>query len=238
MRNTLLSRMMIVAADFSDLNKLVELVESLGDEREQVGYKIGFTLALRYGLPHIVKSLRQAGAGLIIYDHQKGGTDIPQMGEKFAEVCAEAGLDGAILFPHSGPKTLSSFVGALQKNKIIPIVGGHMTHPSYLSSDGGYIVEDAPQRIYQEAAALGVKDIVVPGNQPEVMAKYVKLFSRHCLDAGFWFPGIGRQGGELEKALDVMGSARVYPIVGTAIYDAENPIKAVKDLASMLVRRT
>jgi orotidine-5'-phosphate decarboxylase len=234
MKNNSKKRMIIIAADFSDLHRLVSLVESLADEREKVGYKIGFTLALRYGLPHIVKTLRSVGARLIIYDHQKGGTDIPQMGEKFAAVCGDSGIDGAILFPHTGPKTLAAFVAALQKTNVTPIVGGHMTHSAYLSSDGGYIADNAPQRIYQEAAALGVKDIVIPGNQLELMAKYVELFSQACTDPGFWFPGIGRQGGDLKKAISAVSIGRAYPIVGTAIYDSEDPINALRSLMAQL----
>ncbi len=226
--------MIVVAADLFNIDDLLRLVDLLKNERAIVGYKVGFMLALRYGLAHVVKTLRSVGAQFIIYDHQKGGTDIPQMGARFATVCTEADVDAAIVFPHAGPRTLEAFVAALKENKITPIVGGHMTHPAFLYSDGGYITDEAPKRIYADAANWGVKDIVIPGNQPAAMAEYSHMFLEKCPDAGFWFPGIGRQGGELVKALDVLRGARAYPIIGTSIINATDPLKEVLEIKNQL----
>lgn len=227
-------RALIIAADFGSIDTLRSLSENLAPCGSYVGYKIGFTLALKYGLPRLVKKLRATSEGPIIYDHQKAGTDIPQMGKDFADVLAESQVDAAILFPLAGPKTLESYVVALQENALLPIVGGHMTHPSFINSDGGYITNDAPLQIYDKAAEIGVKDIVVPGNQPHVAERYIRAFLDKQPDGGIWFPGIGRQGGDLPAILQFLHEKRAYPIVGSAVYQSENPRGVVETMLAQL----
>ena len=39
---------------------------------------------------------------------------------------------------------------------LTPIVGDEMTHSKHLRSEGGYIADEAPKRMYRDAAKLGV----------------------------------------------------------------------------------
>lgn len=133
------SKGIIIAADVATIAELQRLVALAGDVREVVAVKVGFSLALRFGLPSVVDAVKSVRSLPVVYDHQKAATDIPAMGRPFAAACAEAGANGVILFPHSGPRTLEAFIGGALEYELTPAVGLVMTHPGYLQSDGGYI---------------------------------------------------------------------------------------------------
>ena len=102
-----LPKSIIPACDVDSLPKLAEIVGGTHDVPGIGAYKIGLELGLAHGLPQVVTLIR----GLlnnpppIIYDHQKGGTDIPSLGRNFAHVLAKARVDAAILFPFGGDAT-------------------------------------------------------------------------------------------------------------------------------------
>ena len=77
-------RSVIPACDFSDLNLFEKIVKETTDIEAIGGYKIGFRLGYRYGIPTVVKAARKHSKKPIIFDHQKAGTDIPDLGEDYA----------------------------------------------------------------------------------------------------------------------------------------------------------
>ena len=140
-------RSIIPACDVS-LGKLENLVQEIDHFPEISSYKVGFFLAMNYGLPRVVDTIRKHSDKPVIYDHQKAATDIPAMGEKFIDACKRSGVDAVILFPQAGPVTQEAWIKAAQDSGMGVIVGGEMTHPGYLQSDEGYIADDAPRVIY------------------------------------------------------------------------------------------
>jgi len=131
------------ALDVDELEVAVRAAACVGSLDAICGFKVGFSLGLTFGLPEVVRRLREVTDKPIIYDHQKGGTDIPETGVLFARAMVRARVDAAILFPQSGPKTLSTWVGALGNLGVGCIVGGVMTHAGYLKSEGGYLDDEA-----------------------------------------------------------------------------------------------
>ncbi len=214
-------RSIIPACDVDSLDKLRSLVKATAGVDGIGGYKLGFTLALRYGLPECVKEIRALSDKPLIYDHQKAGTDIPDTGKPFAQACAEAGVDAVILVPMSGPATQVAWTQAAQDAGLSVMVAGEMTHERFLQSDGGYLSNDAPSRILSLAARLGVADFVVPGTKPDKIAQYRTELEK-TLGAGnfaFYSPGFVAQGGDLGEGAKAAGK-RFHPIVGRAIYNA------------------
>ena len=187
-----------------------------------MGYKIGFTLGLKYGLSRLSEIIGKYTNLPIIYDHQKAGTDIPQMGKNFAEVCKEGGVQGVIIFPQAGPNTEQAFITSIMDSGLNPIVGGEMTHPGYLQSEGGFLRTDAPQEMYKIGAEEGAEYFVVPGNRIEKIKKYREVLSEIINIPKFCFPGIGRQGGDIVKAFEATGGFPAYAIIGSGIYKQEN----------------
>ena len=162
----------IIAADVATIEECQRLAELGNQAPEIVAIKVGFSLALRYGLPLVVKSVREVSSLPLIYDHQKAATDIPAMGRSFAQICRYAGVEGVIFFPQAGPKTLEAFVSAAFESQLTPAVGLVMTHPAYLQSEGGFIADKAPEVICQLAIDLGVRAFVLPGTKPEIVKKF------------------------------------------------------------------
>lgn len=219
----------IVACDVEDLNILKKLVKDTCSVKGIGAYKIGFELALKFGIPNVVKEIRKLTKLPIIYDHQKAATDIPDTAEKFMK--AVKGVDSVILFPMSGPNVEEAWINAAQKAKLHVIVGGEMTHPGYLKEDGGFIASEAPKRIYQIASSHGVTDFVVPGNKPDKIKMYREFLESRGIKPIFYSPGFIAQGGKLGEGAEAAGD-NFHAIVGRAIYDSKN----IKEAAEKLVK--
>ena len=227
-------RGIIIAADVRSLDELRSLSRIGAAISEVVAIKVGFTLALGHGLRAVVDNVSEVSTLPVIYDHQKAGTDIPQMGRPFAEVCRDAGVRGVIFFPQAGPRSLEGFVMAAIEHALTPIVGLVMTHSAYLQSDGGYIADDAPEAMCKDAIALGVKDFVLPGTKPDIVARFSNGPIARCETAAILMPGIGSQGGSLTKAFAAAAPHRRFAIIGSAIYRADDPRTALNEFAGEL----
>ena len=224
-------RSIIPACDVETLDELKRLgkapcaVEGVG------GYKIGFDLVIPYGMKKVVEEIRGLTDLPIIYDHQKAGTDIPDMGKKFMRACSK--VDAVIIFPQAGPVTEEAWIQAAQKANMPIIVGGEMTHAGFLESEKGFLKNDMPERVYQIAAKLGVADFVVPGNKPDKILKYRKMLEKMGVKPVFYSPGLVAQGGTLAEATEAAGKFW-HAIVGRAIYEAKDMEKAAKELVREL----
>lgn len=219
----------IIACDVDDIETLKTLVGETCDIEGVVGYKLGANLALRYGLKHITDEIDFHLP--VIYDHQKAGTDIPRMGEKFARSCKASGMNGVIIFPQAGPKSEEAFIDAIFHHGMTPMVGGEMTHEQYLAEDGGYLLDDAPPRMYEVAARKNVEYFIVPGNKPESIKKYHLFLTGMINEPKYCMPGIGTQGGSITEVFTVLRGYAAYAIVGSAIYRSGDIKKAARSFA-------
>jgi orotidine-5'-phosphate decarboxylase len=213
---------LIPALDGSDLDEAVRLIRAVDSFDGVYGYKVGFSLGLSCGLPRVVEAIRQVSQRPVIYDHQKAATDIPDTGEVFARTLAAAGINEAILFPQAGPETLAAWTGALQRHRLKVIVGGIMTHPKYLASEGGFLVDERILGVYQAAATtLGVKAFVVPLTKPALVGRVVDTLGPSP-EWEFYSPGFGKQGGTMAgfERLE-----RHYVIIGRSLMSAPDPLK-------------
>jgi orotidine-5'-phosphate decarboxylase len=226
-----LDRSIIPACDVATLEALEKLVKETCDVKRVGGYKIGFELVIPFGMNSVIGVIRKHTALPIIYDHQKAGTDIPDTGEKFMKACK--GVDAVILFPQAGPETERKWIEAAKKEGLGIIIGGEMTHPKYLENDGGFILNTAPQAIYELAASLGVSDFVVPGNKPERIVEYRRMLEARGIKPVFYSPGMITQGGDISEAARAAGE-RWHAIIGRALYQASDMRKTAEDLSKKL----
>ncbi len=225
-----LKKSIIPSCDVDSLKKLGKLVKATCSVKGVGAYKIGFELVIPFGMEKVVKTIRKHTKLPIIYDHQKAGTDIPEMGEKFMKACKL--VDAIILLPQAGPETEVAWIKAAQQAKMNVIVGGEMTHQAYLKEAGGFIDDNAPKRMYEIAASMGVVDFVIPGNKPKRVLEYVKIIKNKVTNPVFYSPGLITQGGnisDLAKKLDSW-----HAIIGRAIYEAKNMRKAAEELTESL----
>ncbi len=220
----------IISADVTSLEALVAIIALAGTSAKVVAIKVGFTLVLRFGLRRVVKEIKTRSSLPVIYDHQKGGTDIPEMGLPFASACGDSGVDGVIFFPQSGPRTLEAFVRTAIQEGLLPIVGLVMTHSGYLVSEGGYIADSAADDIYRIATNLGVSTFVLPGTKPELVRTFAAKLAQDVPDATIMMPGIGSQGGDVSTSFEAARPVRHFAIIGSSIYAATDPRQALTKL--------
>ncbi|NYZ76758.1 orotidine 5'-phosphate decarboxylase [Candidatus Micrarchaeota archaeon] len=225
-------RSIVIACD-APLNIYKKILEQTADIGAVGGYKLGFYLGLRHGLPKLVKLTREYTDKPLIYDHQKAATDIPDTGKKFMEVCTDAGIDAVILFPQAGPETEKAWIEAAKGAGLGIIVGGLMTHKAYVKSDGGYIDDGAIIPMYVNAAKLGVTEFVVPGNKPDKITEIRKALEAQGVKPVFHAPGFIAQGGEITDAARAAGE-RWHAIVGRAVYESKDMRKTVLGLSAQL----
>lgn len=217
----------IPALDTTSLESASALARRVAHLDSIYGFKVGFSLGLTHGLPQVVSQLRVFTDKPIIYDHQKAATDIPDTGKLFAGTLAEAGVTEAILFPQSGPATLEAWTRALQDNGLKTIVGGVMTHPKYLQSEGGFILDEGVTRMYKTALDAGVTSFVVPLTKPDITRRIYDdtgMSSEH----EFYSPGFGKQGGD---PLNFSFINRHYLIIGRSLLQADDPEAYVQSVA-------
>lgn len=229
-------RTIIPACDLDSIERFEEVVRATGDLEKVGGYKLGFELGLRYGLPRLVEIVRKhAKDKLVIYDHQKAGTDIGdvEFGRKFARTTKESGVDAVIFFPQSGPVTQTAWTGEALQAGLGVIIGGHMTHKGYLASQRGYIRDEAPQEIYTRAARHGVVNLVVPGNNPTAIEGYRIMLEGLGIEPVFYSPGLVTQLGKISEAGTAAGK-RFHAIVGRDIMNSKEPREAALKLAAEL----
>lgn len=228
-------RSVIVAADVSDFNKLASLAKAVKGIVGIGGLKIGFRMAFR-DIMTAVHVVQKYIALPIIYDHQKAGNDIPDMGKGFAEDLRDAGVTAAIIFPFAGPATQESWTNACFDAGLQVLTGGIMTHPKFLVSEGGYIANDAPERIFRLACQLGVRHFVVPGNKLDWVKNLRGILVEELGEGNFvlYAPGFITQKGDISECGQAAGD-NWHAIVGSAIYKAKDMTAAAKEVTSQII---
>lgn len=232
MRIIKLDKSIIPACDVNTLEKLKQLVKETCSVEGIGAYKIGLELVIPFGIKAVIETIRALTDLPIIYDHQKAATDIPDLGIKFMKACK--GVNAVILFPQSGPVTEEAWIKSARAEKLGVIVGGEMTHQGYLAKDNGFIADNAPKKIYEIAAKLGVTDFVVPGNKPEKIVEYRKFLESFKIKPILYSPGLITQGGDLTESAKVAGN-NWHAIIGRALYEAKDINKAAKELTKALI---
>ena len=215
------------------MEEFEEIVKETADVEGIGGYKVGLELGLSYGLGRVVEVARKYTAKPIIYDHQKAGTDIPDTGKNFAEVCKRAGVDAVILFPQAGPETERAWIYHALDRGLKVIIGGRMTHPAYAVSEGGFITDEGALEMYGIGARAGISHFVVPGNKPDVIKQVREVVEVEGVEPVFYAPGFIAQGGNISDAAKVAGN-RFHGIVGRGIYRAQNKRAAALEHTSQI----
>jgi orotidine-5'-phosphate decarboxylase len=227
--NGYLKNGIIPACDMDSIEAFEEMVKQTSKVKGLSGYKLGFELGLKYGLPKLVETIRKHTDIEIIYDHQKAGSDIPDTGKAFAKTAKEAGVNTVIFFPQAGPETERAWIYRAYEQELGVIVGGIMTHPAYLVSEGGFIQDEAALNIYRIAANAGVHRFVVPGTKPEIIMKIRDALAAEGMriDGGpeprpiFYSPGLVAQGGSIAAINQILGD-NWHGIIGRDIVNAKD----------------
>src|SRR6201996_6758603 len=215
----------IVPALDIDSHEHLELVVRETSKREGVaGYKLGLTSVLHFGLGESVRRLRDLTDLPIIYDHQKAGPDMPDMAKKYTALCKEADVDGLILFPVAGPTAVDQFVGEAIRADLTPFVGGEIPVPDYGVSGGGYMLDDALDRILARAVQNKADHFVLPANDKAKIMRWSKWIAANVKSPLVMITGFGALGGTIETSFTSAAACeRRFAIVGRLITGAKSP---------------
>ncbi len=233
-------RTIIPALDCTAL-RAIEIVKAVREIELIEAFKLGsWKGTLLPGLLLYVDAIRPfLGGKRLIYDHQKGATDIPEL-EDALPALLKVGVHAVIFFPFGGGETQERWTQAATQAGLTVLVGGHMTQKRFLWSEGGYVHDSAPELIYRRAAAQGVRNFVVPGNKPELVLKYKQIIENELRKQGcageeftLYAPGFVKQGGVISETGQAAGE-RWHAIVGSALIDAENIEATARELVSQL----
>jgi orotidine-5'-phosphate decarboxylase len=225
MAKVLKGEMGIVPALDIDSHDHLEVVVRETAKREGVaGYKLGLTSVMRFGLKESMRRLRDLTDLPILYDHQKAGPDMPDMAIKYTAMCKEADVDGLILFPVAGPTAVDSFVGEAVRAGIVPVVGGEIPVPDYGVSGGGYMLDDALDRILVRAVQNKADHFVLPAHDKTKIARWSTWIAANVERPLVLITGFGALGGTIETAFTSAAACqRRFAIVGRLITGAKSP---------------
>lgn len=211
------------------------MLKQLSDAEGVYAIKIGFRVGLGLGLRQAVDLARAYGEDkLVIYDHQKAATDIPDTAVEFAEVCANAGVDAAILYPRlNKPLVVESWVKRLQDEQVTVIVGAELTDDHVIKNN---YQTDPYLPIFQQAIDLGVREFAVPANKIYRLNFYRKYFNKALGGDSYSFfgIGIGRQGGTIEEFSKNAPTNR-HAVIGRAITKAASVRIAAEKYSSQII---
>lgn len=219
------------ALDLDTPEAILRLVEATTGIEGVVGYKLGLTMTLGLGLDAAVAALREVTDLPVYYDHQKAGPDVGDMAGKFSEAVARAGADGVILFPLAGPRAVDGFVGGALGRGLTALVGGDLPLADYNVSGGGYVADDALERIFARAHACGADHFIVPGRDPAKVRHHAEQLRALMAEPRLFIPGIGALGGSIADSFAAAEGCRRYAIVGRAVYADPDPAEAARRLA-------
>jgi orotidine-5'-phosphate decarboxylase len=206
--------------DLLSIEHLCGAIESGDPIKEIKTIKIGIIPSMQNGLPSIVKLIRKHGLDIsLTLDLQKLGNDVEDVLQKIVET-AHSNVQAIIVFPFAGPAAERAVIAQCRKMDIEVIIGGELTIPQFLKSQGGYIADDAPERILNLAIdEFGVNHFVVPGNKPERVKVYRALFDEK-IGAGKYTmisPGFKFQGGKINEINEIAGPNWIA-VIGRAIF--------------------
>jgi orotidine-5'-phosphate decarboxylase len=220
----------IVIAMDNDISDGLRLIETISNDqalRKKVyGIKIGSLWVIDKGMD-IVKEVREKvwEDCTIILDMQKWPTDTPDIVKKQVNrVIATESVDELVACPMGGgKKSLDAFVHSCKANGIRPLCVLEMTHPE----SGAYLITASYKYILYDSGSLGIDGFIIPATKdPKTEIKWHIETAFPKLSYDLYAMGFKVQGGQAEP-MRKFGVSRF--IIGRAIYDAEDPIKAIND---------
>ena len=190
------------------------------------GYKVGASPIFWMGCQNFIHYIRgdYGTDKTLIYDHQKGGTDIPDTATTILNAIARPratkarGFDAVILYPFSGPQSEKKWITAAETEGLGVLVGGLMSHEGFLRSEGGFFADEAVPELYLAAAEQGVRDFIIPATKLDRIAPVVEALRKKVIRPVFYAVGIGAQGGSIQGVSQLLGR-NWHAIIGRQITD-------------------
>ncbi|HIP84805.1 MAG TPA: orotidine-5'-phosphate decarboxylase [Methanothermococcus okinawensis] len=203
---------LMLALDVTDEERAMEISREVSHYVDAI--KIGYPLVLSSHLS-IVERIKKITKKEVICDFKLA--DIPSTNEKIASLTLKYG-DGIICHGFLGEDSVRAVQGVARRyseggsyKKVVMVT--EMSHRGALQ-----FLQPVGDKLARMAKRLKVDAVVAPATRPERLKTIKDIVG----DIAVMSPGIGAQGGDLNKVLDIL-TEDDYIIVGRDIYESENP---------------
>lgn len=211
---------LIPALDVATLDDARRLLDTLDGVEGIVGFRIGAVLALRHGLPDLVRRLKDHTDLKLIYDHQRAGIGLAVDVERLAGLAQEVGIAALTIMPLGGPSILDAAIASAQAHELLPIIGGELPLADYKERAGGYVAEEAPMMIAERALGLGADHLLISGHEPGQVERYAEFATARAVRPALLIAGFSAGIRDLVKAAR---PCLTYLLAGRVISEAEDP---------------
>ena len=199
----------MIALDVTDENKAIKISKEVSQYVDAI--KIGYPLVLSSHLS-IVDKIKKITKKEVICDFKLA--DIPSTNEKIASLTFKY-ADGIICHGFLGEDSVRAVQEVARRyneyKKVIMVT--EMSHKGAVQ-----FIQPVADELARMAKRLKVDGVVAPSTRPERLKTIKDIVG----DIPILSPGIGAQGGDLNKVLNILDEDD-YIIIGRDIYESENP---------------
>ena len=206
---------LILALDVTIKREALAIAEVCAPHLDAI--KLGYPLILSSGLS-IARDLEALDLPLIA-DFKVA--DIPNTNLLIAEQVFDAGFSSIICHGFTGNDAVQACVDTAADYGGACFVVAEMSHPGATAFFHGGTAE----KIAEIAVSCGADGIIAPATRPERVKELRKIVGQRKILS----PGVGAQGGDAATIAKLVDGI----IVGRAIYEAKDPVTAIKAFSSV-----
>lgn len=208
---------LILALDVGSESEATRICDDVKEYIDTI--KIGYPLALAEGL-EIIAKLKDKFGFKVICDFKVA--DIDATNSKICEETFRAGADAIICHGFVGSDSVQACLDAANKYNKELFLLTEMSHPG-----AKMFLQKNADAIAQMGVDMGITNYVAPATRLNRLADIRRIVGK---DAYIISPGVGKQGGDGKKTLEISNAI----IVGRSIYESDNPQEACEKLIESL----
>lgn len=208
---------LILALDVMSENEAIKICDEIQDYIDTI--KIGYPLALAEGL-EIINKLKGKFGFKVICDFKVA--DIDATNSKICDETFKAGADAIICHGFVGKDSVQACLDMANKHEKELFLLTEMSHPG-----AKMFLQKNADAIAEMGVEMGITNYVAPATRLDRLSDIRNIVGK---DAYIISPGVGKQGGDGKKTLEISNAI----IVGRSIYEAENPQSACEELIKTL----
>ena len=204
---------LILALDVMNQKEAIKICEDINDYIDTI--KIGYPLALSEGL-EIITVLKEKFNFNIICDFKVA--DIDATNSKICDVTYQSGADAIICHGFVGKDSVQACLDIANKHEKELFLLTEMSHPG-----AKRFLQKNADEIAKMGVEMGIKNYVAPATRLDRLSDIRNIVGENAFIIS---PGVGKQGGDGKKTLEISNAI----IVGRSIYEADNPKLACEEL--------
>ena len=204
---------LILALDVMNQKEAIKICEDINDYIDTI--KIGYPLALSEGL-EIITVLKEKFNFNIICDFKVA--DIDATNSKICDVTYQSGADAIICHGFVGKDSVQACLDIANKHEKELFLLTEMSHPG-----AKMFLQKNADEIAKMGVEMGIKNYVAPATRLDRLSDIRNIVGENAFIIS---PGVGKQGGDGKKTLEISNAI----IVGRSIYEADYPKLACEEL--------